>query len=160
MKKYELTDETINLYGRTLHRIKLLRDVGIYKVGEYGGYIESEDNLSQDGDALVWSEAKVYDEAKVFGEAQVYGNAKVSGNAEVYSSAKVCGEAKVYDHAQVYDKAKVFGEAQVFGGAIVNGNVEICGNAVIHWLDDYIVFKNFWSSGRFLHTHDPIRCGK
>lgn len=46
-------------------------------------------------------------------------NLSNNGNAWVYGDAQVCGDAKVYGDAQVY------------------------GNA------DYIVFKNWWSSGRY-----------
>lgn len=38
----------------------------------------------------------------------------------------------MFGNARVYDNARVFGNAQVFGNA------------------DYIVFKNWWSSGRYL----------
>ena len=70
MKKYELTDETIVKYGSTLHRIKALKDFGNVKTGELGGYIESERNLSQEGNC--W----------VYGNAKVCGNAWVCGNAD------------------------------------------------------------------------------
>lgn len=61
MKKYEFTGETKFYCG-----ISRIAD------GELGGWLESEANLSQEGDA--W----------VYGNAQVYGNARVSGNARVY----------------------------------------------------------------------------
>ena len=100
--KYELTDETIDVSGTTLHRIKALKDFGnvkkgelggYVKKGELGGYVESEYNLSQIGNC--W----VYGNAWVFGNAEVYGNAKVYGNAWVYGNAEVCGNAKVYGNA-------------------------------------------------------------
>lgn len=75
MKKYELTDETIDVSGTTLHRIKALKDFGNVKKGELGGYVESERNLSQEGNC--W----------------VCGNAKVCGDAELCGDAKVCGDA-------------------------------------------------------------------
>lgn len=76
-KKFRLTNETINFNGVTLYRIEALRDFSDIKVGDKGGYIEREENLSQ------------------------------------------CGNAQVY------------------------------GDAVIESQRDYIVFKNFWSSGRY-----------
>lgn len=76
-KKFRLTNETINFNGVTLYRIEALRDFSDIKVGDKGGYIEKEGNLSQ------------------------------------------CGDAWVY------------------------------GDAVIESQRDYIVFKNFWSSGRY-----------
>ena len=46
--KYELTDETKQFCGRTLHRVRYIDSGGL------GGWVESEKNLSQDGNAKVW----------------------------------------------------------------------------------------------------------
>ena len=77
MKKYELTEETVTVYGKTLYRIRAVRDFGSVKTGEFGGYIEKEENLSHFGDAWVSGEARVSGDARVFGNAWVYGNAEV-----------------------------------------------------------------------------------
>lgn len=77
MKKYELTEETVTVYGKTLYRIRAVRDFGSVKTGEFGGYIEKEENLSHFGDAWVYGNAKVYGDARVSGNARVYGNAEV-----------------------------------------------------------------------------------
>ncbi len=92
MKKYELTEETVTVYGKTLYRIRAVRDFGSVKTGEFGGYIEKEENLSHfgnawvSGNAWVFDNARVYDNAWVFGDAKVYGDAWVSGNAEVFNT--------------------------------------------------------------------------
>jgi hypothetical protein len=78
-KKFELTETTIGLNNITLYRIKALRDFADVKAGDLGGYLETEFNLSHEGNA--W----VYDNAQVFGDAWVFDNARVSGNAWVYS---------------------------------------------------------------------------
>ena len=80
MKKYELTDDTVQIFGKTLHRIKALRDFGDVKAGDLGGYIEIESNLSHDGDAWVFGDARVYGDAWVSGDAWVYGDAKIYSN--------------------------------------------------------------------------------
>ena len=113
MKKYELTNETKVINGVELYRIKALESFGYIKKGDLGGWIESEKNLSQYGNA--W----VYDNAKVGGDATVCGNARISGNAWVY------------------------------GNATVGGDATVCGNATVRENADFIVFKNWWSSGRF-----------
>lgn len=177
MKKYELTTETLQFAGRTLHRIKAVRDLGSVKAGEFGGWIESEENLSQADNAWVYNNAKVFDKAKVFDNARVFddakifcnaivsGYAKVYGKANVNSNAIVCDCAEVYDNAEVSDDAivcdyaKVFnnanisgyadvcGFAEVYGNVIIYGNASIEDDAKVHDNTDYIVFKNFWSSG-------------
>ena len=87
MKKFEFTGETktISLFFRTatLHRIRAVAEFGLVKVGDIGGWIEKEENLSHEGKAWVW------------------GNAKVCGNAEVWGNAKVCGNAKVFSTSHV-----------------------------------------------------------
>ena len=69
MKKFELTSEFVTFLGKKLFRIKALISFGNVEEGELGGYVEKEENLSNDGNA--W----------------VYGNARVSGNAEVFGDA-------------------------------------------------------------------------
>ena len=165
-KKYKLTEETINVNGKTLYRIKSLKDFGNVKKGDKGGFIENESNLSQSGDSWVYCDAKVYDNAKIYDNAKVYddakicdyaevcGYARVRGNAEVCDNARVCGDAKVFGNANVYGNAMVYDNANVYGHARIYGNAEIlakavvCGDAVITNKSDYILFKNWWSSGR------------
>ena len=85
--KYKLTDETKEICGNVLHRIVCVTAFASVAVGDTGGWVESEKNLSQSGNAWVSGNAKVYGNAKVSGDAEVYGNAKVSGNAEVSKSS-------------------------------------------------------------------------
>ena len=85
MKKYELTKEMKTLaHGTVLHRIRALMDIPRFgvKAGELGGFVEGENNLSQDGNAWVSGDARVYGDAWVSGEARVSGDAKVSANSD------------------------------------------------------------------------------
>nr|DAD90121.1 MAG TPA: Putative transferase, nesg, ydcK, Structural Genomics.38A [Siphoviridae sp. ctnN38] len=99
MKKFEFTGETktISLFFRTatLHRIRAVAEFGLVKIGDLGGWIEKEENLSHEGKAWVWGNAKVC------GDAKVWGNAKVCGDAEVCGDAKVCGDAEVFSASHV-----------------------------------------------------------
>ena len=173
MNKYELTTETLQFAGHILHRIKALKDFRSVKAGELGGWIESEENLSQADNAWVYNNAKVFDKARVYGDAAVSddaivcGDAKVYGKATVYGEAIICGAAEVYGKVEIFDRVRIYGtamvygdawvfddacicgEAVVFGWAVVSGGVKIMGNAKVSSNKDYIVFKNFWSSGRY-----------
>lgn len=97
MKKYELTEETFTVFGKTLYRIRAVRDFGSVKTGEFGGYIEKEENLSHFDNAWVYGNAKVYGDARVSGNARVFGNAWVSGNAKVSGNAWFSGNAEVFN---------------------------------------------------------------
>ena len=129
MKKYEFTGEVKTYLGKTLHRIKSVVSFGIVVKGEIGGWIESEKNLSQDG------------------------NAWVSGNAEVSGNARVCGNAEVYGNARVY------GNAWVSGNAEVSGNAKVCGNAhfmVIGAIGSRFDFTTFF---RNKENGISVKCG-
>lgn len=76
MKKFELVkDDTIRVFGRTLYRIKACKDFtaitghGV-QVGELGGYVEKESNLSQERTCWIADEAKIYGDAKICGNAE------------------------------------------------------------------------------------------
>lgn len=66
MKKYELTEETFTVFGKTLYRIRAVRDFGSVKTGEFGGYIEKEENLSHFGNARVYGNAEVFNTRHFF----------------------------------------------------------------------------------------------
>ena len=95
------------------------------------------------GSSQVYGYTEVFDSAHVSGDARVFGNAMVAGNAQVY------GKVKVYGNAYVTGNAHVYGDAKVGGSAHVTGEAQIQGKAHLSTTEDYIVFKNWWSSGRY-----------
>ena len=151
MKKYELTAESKEYYGRKLFRIKALVSFGNVKEGELGGWIEKEQNLSHFGNAWVggnacvyenarvWQDAQVYDDAVVFGNVWISDKAQVCGHAMVHGDVWVCGSALVCDSARVCNNALVCGNAFVSNEAQICGNARICGKATICGYKDYIV---------------------
>ena len=66
-KKYELTNETINIDEHVLHRIKALRNIPEFgvNIGDLGGFIEKEENLSHEGACWVSGNARVYQNGTV-----------------------------------------------------------------------------------------------
>ena len=133
MKKFELTTEFVEKYGRKLFRIKALIKFGYINAGEVGGYVEKEENLAQDSNA--W----------VYGDAWVSGNAEVSGNDEVYGDAWVYGDAEVSGNAEVYGNARVSGDAEVSGNAWVYGDAWVSGNAEVSGNADYLLIGRIGS---------------
>jgi len=49
-KKYKLTSETKEYFNRTLYRIEAIKSFGNVNKGDKGGFIEKEENLSQEGE--------------------------------------------------------------------------------------------------------------
>ena len=156
VKKFELIkNDYIKLRFTKLYRIRALIDFSDVKTGDLGGYIEKEENLAQEGNAWVYDKACVFDDARVYNNAQIRDGAWVHGNAVIYDNVTVYGNARVHGNAIICGNADVFGDSQVYYKAKVHGNVnvygdaEICGEAIVAEKDDYIVFKNSWSSGRY-----------
>ena len=84
MKKYELlVDDTITFLGVQLFRIKALISFSGIEKGEVGGYIASEKNLSQYGDARVSGDARVYGDADYI----VFKNTWSSGRYFTYTKS-------------------------------------------------------------------------
>jgi len=122
--KYKFTEATFRTSnGIMLRQIQALKTFGDVRIGDLGGWIETEYNLSQSDTAWVSGNALVY------GNAQVFGDAQVSGNAWVFGDAQVSGDAQVYGNAWVSAKAQVFGNAQVSGNAQVFGDAQVSGDA-------------------------------
>lgn len=140
-KKYKIVKSKSIVYnGRTLYRIRALRDFNtvtgetVFK-GDLGGFIETENNLSQEGYCWIFNNAKVYDDARVsedakicggaeiFDSAEVFCNAEISGKTQIFYGAHVCGNAKVYGYAKVCGKARVYGEAKVYNFAKILDNI-------------------------------------
>ena len=134
----DIDGERVLSYEVNLYRIRALRDFGDVKKGDLGGYVQSEENLSHEGNAWIYDNAKAYENSKVHGNAQIRDKAEVYLNAEVYGNAVVSFEATVSDDAKVYEKAKVGGgahvecEAEVYGNAEVTNGVCISGSAKIY----------------------------
>ena len=82
VKKYMINEEG---------RVVALRDFGDVKVGDVGGFVWSEKNLSHEGNCWIYENARVYGEAQVYENAQVCENARVCGNAWVFGNARVYG---------------------------------------------------------------------
>ena len=161
--KYILTDETIKVEGRTLHRIQALKSFADVKEGDLGGYVESRKNLSQYGNCWIYNDAKVYGNAKVYDDAEICDLAEVCGDTHIFNSARIYGFSRVYGeavvshYAQVYgnaivfekarvrDFASVFGSAAVHGGAELKNRIEICAGADIYSNDHFTVIDKIFS---------------
>lgn len=135
-------------------------NANVCKNAKIFGNVNIYDNAHISGNACISNDAEIY------GNAMVYDNAKVFENAELWGCAKICdiatihGYAKVCDYVQIYGKSDIYGHASISGntfvsgeaeisGISISGNVDICGDAKVFSERDYIVFKNFWSSGRY-----------
>lgn len=116
MKYILVRDQTKIILGRTLYRIKYLRECGWSSPNTFGGYIESECNLSQEDDAWIGEYAYVFDGGRV------EGNAKVYGHAWIHENSIVKGNASVFDYATVRKESVVMDDSRVFGNYVVHND--------------------------------------
>ena len=138
-KKYEVTEDSIVFNGHTLYRIRALRSIGGIQAGYWGGYVESEDNLSHEG--LCW----VRGYAMVFENARVYDDAWLSDGAKAYGNAQVFGTASLYEHAQVYEDASVYGRSYISGITQICGTACVVGVKTIYIYGDTKIDHGIWT---------------
>ena len=153
-KKFELLpNEFIKKGDKIFYRIKALKSFGDVNVGDIGGYVENEYNLSHSGNCWIYDNAKVsgaayvQDNAKVCGSADVFGNAKINHYAIVAGKAMVFDYAVITDYAIVTDKAKVCDASRVSDDSRIHGDVVLMGaqtfkNADVSSIFDYMVIDN------------------
>lgn len=128
-----------------LKRIKALRSFSDVNEGDVGGFIESESNLSHDGDCWIYHNAKVYGHAVVSGNAKVMDEAEVYDNAELNDDAVMSGSTKAFQKCKIYGKANIGGFASIYGCAEVFGDSEVRDFARV--MDDGWVYGNVRVSG-------------
>ncbi len=117
-KKYELVKEnTTTMDNVTLYRIRVLREISnermmiSIKKGEPGGYVESEKNLSQEGDSWISQSARVYENALVKDGSLVGNKFIVRGNAVIEVIAYV--RAMSIEKNIIEDNARIGGVATI-----------------------------------------------
>lgn len=151
-KKYELIKNEIKdlkiIKGDTLvYRVRALRSFGDVKKGDVGGFIQSESNLSHDGDCWVYDESCVYENAYVSGNSTVRNRAHISGNAYIYDG-QISDHVCIFDDVSIYDgaiisgyigifdqvsvsAARISGDLNIYGNIKISGNTELSGNGEI-----------------------------
>lgn len=166
-------------YNPGLWRVVALRDFGDVKKGDVGGFVSSKDNLSHRGNCWIYDNAKVTGNAFVDGNAKIMDEACLSENASAVGDAEVRGRARLINHAwasgnviiedtailseaaEAHENAHIFenvwmsghvtasGHAHIHGSVTLTGIASFLADADVASNSDFIVFKNWWSSGRY-----------
>ena len=163
-KKYELTDETIVVDNKTLHRIRALKSfINAYaavEVGDLGGYIESERNLSHDNHSWIYDHGMVMDGAFVCDDGVVANNSLIKEHATVKDNGYVL-DGIVQGHSVIRRDGVVAYESVITDDAIIGDIVEganIGKRAYITSFRDYIKFEHIGdndSALTFYKTFEP-----
>ena len=113
-----------------LKRIVALKDIVddkgnvIVHKGDRGGFVESLDNLSQEGTCWIYDDTCVYNGANVSDNAQLYGKVEVFNFSSILGNVTLKGKVKV-KRSKISEDAKVFDNVN-----LINSNVY--GKANIH----------------------------
>lgn len=154
-RKYRLNKEDFIILpsGKKLFRIISTKDFADVKVGDAGGYVESERNLSQLEHCWIYDNAKVFAQAAIFNDAQIRDNAEVSNTVVIANNAVVCGNSKISgkiiisDYSRVQDNVIISNSTEVL--TAVFGNSQIKDNVR---LIDILYVSNAVLSGDSIYT--------
>lgn len=148
MKKYEIVKDNFKeVNGVKVYRIRALKDFQNdllrnkkIKKGDLGGYIESEKNLSQEGNcwiadnAIVCDNATIKDNSVILDNATVSKYAAISENTTIFEYAKIWGSAKIHGQILIGGHAKIYDHANLHGKLCIGDHVNIFGDANVHGL--------------------------
>lgn len=127
-----ISDGETSIVEIKLYRIQALKTFTkpggcnpVVHVGELGGYVEVEDNLSQDGNCWLFDKARVKDGGKVLDDAIVYDKCLVSKNSIIRGRSVVGGHCFVTNQSVIID-------SRLEGNVIVNGHSTIHSGAYLY----------------------------
>lgn len=130
------------------------------------------DNAKVYDNALITKDAQIYDRAEIFDSASITDLVDVEGSTKIFGKARISGfaiignDACIFENAIITDNAIIKSSTKIYGNSIIGGRVKvrdtaeisgdveisgesiIKGNTIIESISDFIIFKNWWSSGR------------
>lgn len=122
-KKYEITEITHPKYP-WLHRIRARCQVNEQVgPGALGGYVQTEDNLSQDGTCWIYDQAICCEEAVVEDDGRMFDGAVARGSALISVDARM------------FERAVAEGNSSFFSGELKE-DARLSGNAVVNRSDN------------------------
>ena len=137
-KKYEIIKgDHINYDGHTLYRIRALKDFtaiiscGVSKY-ELGGYIESEDNLSQEDNSWVYYPAKVYGNSSINGSVEIESGAVIKDTTIEGIDIRISDAAKITD-SSIKSNNTIIYNATISHARIVGNIIRICDGPIIQY---------------------------
>ena len=137
--KYELLhDQVRSLWDGAAFRIRALRDIPEHKVriGDLGGFVEGERNLSHEGAAWIADEAMAVDQSRVEGDALMQGYSHMRGQSVLHGTATIGGHVGAADRAVIGGNVRLLGSVRVEDDTLVVGDIttshpiRLSGNAV------------------------------
>ena len=125
--KYKITGIEMSWHDHILHRIESLKDFTLINgkeihKGDLGGWVENENNLSQEDLCWIYEECKMYENARRSGNSIGYGNSRQHGNSQQYGDSQQSGNSKQFGHSLQLGRSLQFGNSQQYGNSHQYGN--------------------------------------
>lgn len=149
-KKYELTEEFLHSSnGTRMFRIKALVNIPYHGVkrGELGGFIESVNNLSQQGNAWVMPNCHVFGDSEISGDVIVKNGAEIQDSHLSYDIV-VSGIVKIKDSHLTGNRFRIEDEASLDDcemrgeGVLIKDKAKLLGIFCDHQLENFEVSEN------------------
>ena len=145
--KYEITNIEMNWNGHILHRIKALKDFTLINgkeihKGDLGGWIENENNLSQEGLCWIYEECKMYENARRSGNSIGYGNSQQFGNSQQYDCSRQFGHSCQSGYSKQFGYSQQFGHSKQLDNAKSYSTMRESGFSINRSVDDVFTFRS------------------
>ena len=132
--KYEITNIEMNWNGHILHRIESLKDFTLINgkeihKGDLGGWVENENNLSQEGLCWIYEECKMYENARRSGNSIGHENSQQFGCSQQYENSQQYGASQQYGNSKQFEHSLQFGNSRQYGNSQQYGNSHQYGNS-------------------------------
>ena len=134
-RKYELTNISMEFKGRTLYRIRALKDFSDVKAGDLGGWVSNEDNLRQEGNCWIYNNAKCMDSSKIYDNSAMY------DNAVMYNSSEMHDFSAMFDDSEMRGRSEMHSCSGMFNDSILKGEEKLYGE-LISKVDKFIDISN------------------
>ena len=167
-KKYELLkDDTKeirfkraeNIEKVTVYRIKALRSFGDVTEGDLGGYVESEENLSHEGDCWIYDESAVMSKSRIYENAKLYGDSRFSDYSVAYGNCELQNviaqlASKIYGNIKVVNSYTRIINSDIYGDITIMGNnyITFCNINGDFRLEDIAIYGEDNDRAE-IHTH-------
>ena len=132
-RKYELTNISMEFGIKTLYKIRALKNFSDVKKGDLGGWVSSENNLSQEGNCWIYDEAKCMDNARMYDDSCMY------NYSEMYDSSRMHGDSKMYDSSEMHDSSTMYGNSIMYGNSMMCGYSKMFDNTEM--FDDSAMYE-------------------
>lgn len=137
--KYKIREDVSKTFRcRTIYRIEALRDFWDVKKGDLGGWVEKENNLSQEGNCWVYDDAYVIDDSMVMCNSKVCNNVIIGGKTKTTDNVIIKGKAIISANIILMDNVIIKSdfELRLTDNKLIRLGGEIELSETLYWGDD------------------------